>query len=577
MEDAVSDIGSLTEKKALLLIKTLRDSGVKKFFISPGSRSAPLALAAREIARGDTEVHFDERGLGFYALGFAKASRDPVAVIVTSGTAVANLFPAVAEAGQAGIPFLVLTADRPPELKQCGANQTMPQSGIFSPHTVLDIELPLSDPGFSDDYLVSSASYAVFRARSDDKGPVQINCPIREPSFSLFSPKYPERVPCVYEPTEPLPSSASFAEWSKILSSANSGILVLGSDAVETDAAPVIALAERIGFPIFSDIISGGRKIGSHDCHIEYFPMLLKLFPDIRIDTVLQIGDRIVSKTLASVIDNQTKHRLLVAPHTRRQDPSSSVTRRMQCRTDRFCNTLLSYVDFPVKRFASYWKQQSRLVEEILSEHFRKQEALTEPYLPFFFRDFPSLFLANSMPIRNADSFLFSPKGTPFLQANRGVSGIDGNIASAVGMAEGLQRPTIALIGDISCLHDLNSLSLLVKSRFPVYLVIVNNGGGGIFSFLPIAKKTEACAEMFTYEHGYSFKKAAEMFSLPFFSVNTCGELRSAFESLPGTSAVIECNTAYQTGPKDLETLYQTVKNTLCSLLEQSDVPLLVP
>ena len=566
------DIGHFTLERAHLIINTLYTLGVRYFCIAPGSRSTPLALAFSKLPKECRCVHFDERGLGFHALGFAKAAKSPVVIIVTTGTAVANLFPAIAEASLSRVPLILLSADRPSELRDCGSNQTMDQVGLFKSFTRWDIDLPLSDPLIPDSYILSTLSYAVSRSLHGPKGPVQINCMIREPSFSQKEVSYTHSSPCVYEPTQVAPLLTSFKKWANLLSLYDKGIILLGSDALDEKIAPLLSLAKKMGWPIFSDILSGGRQIGDHPYHIEHPDILLKTFPDIEIEAILQLGNSIVSKTLTKWIEKQKIPYFLVTDHPFRQDPQSKISHKMECKTDLFCTTLSSLLLEKSDSWVTFWKEKATLLKKELQSFFLEKNVFSEPFISCFFKDSPHLFLSNSMPIRDADLFIFPEKGNVSVTANRGISGIDGNIATAIGIAKALKKPLVALLGDIATLHDLNSFALLKESSTPIFFIIINNQGGGIFSFLPIAKKEEVFDEIFATEHSYSFESIAKTFSIPFFSASSCESLSEAVEQANGVSCIIECKTARKENVFNHEAIYKKMQDALCSFTEPMEV-----
>lgn len=562
------DIGTFTLERAHLIIDTLYTLGVRYFCLAPGSRSTPLALAISKLPKECRCVHFDERGLGFHALGFAKTAKTPVVIIVTSGTAVANLFPSITEASLSRVPLIVLSADRPFELRDCGANQTMDQVSLFRPFTRFEIDLSLSDPMISNSYILSTLSYAMNRSLYGPAGPVQINCMIREPSFSQNTPAYTHKTPCLYEPSQTTTSISSFSKWGKLLSCYDKGIIILGSFAVDEDITSLLSLAKKMGWPIFSDILSGGRQIGNHPLHIEHPDIILKTLPTIEIEAVLQIGNSFVSKTITTWLQKQTIPYFLVTDHPYRQDPHSQVSYRMECKTDLFCKTILSFIVEKENSWVAFWKKRSIALKEELETFFLQNKEFSEPFISYFFKDFSHIFLSNSMPIRDADLFLFSELGNPFITANRGVSGIDGNIATAIGTAKALQKPLLAILGDIATLHDLNSFALLKDSPVPVFFIIINNQGGGIFSFLPISKNEEIFDEFFATEHSYSFESIAKTFSIPFFRASSCQELDQVWQKANKMSCIIECKTTRKENVFHHEAIYKKMRNRLCSFTE---------
>lgn len=557
------DIGNLTLEKADLLLSALYSQGVCHFFLAPGSRSVPLNLAATKLPHS---IHFDERGLGFYALGYAKANKRPVAIIVTSGTAVMNLYPAIAEAFTSHIPVIILSADRPIELRDCGANQTLDQVKIFSSISHWHIDLPLSDPLLPPTYLQSSASYAVKEAMHR-LGPVHINCMIREPSFSSQE-SFLNLSSCTYEPTKVLPPISSFEAWGSKLSCYEKGVILLGMDALEKDLTPFIELAERLNWPIICDIISGGRKLGDHPLHIQHADILLKTGFTPEVDAILQIGSRIVSKTIATWIQKQSSPHFLVTNHFSRYDPGSHVLAVMQCQTADFCQGITPYLSQKASSWALSWKERSLAAKKELNLFFDENTLFSEPSIAHFFQDVEHLFLANSMPIRDADLFLFSNKTT--FWASRGVSGIDGNIATVIGLAKALEKPIVALLGDMTALHDINSLALISQVETPIYFIIINNHGGGIFSFLPIADKKSFCDEVFSIDPSYSFTHLSHGFGLPAFSVSSHEELEKVWQKVQGKSCLIECITDRKQNVLYHEQIYQRIQECFISKLVES-------
>lgn len=563
-------LSHLNSERAQLIIDTFYKQGVRFFCLAPGSRSTPLAIAIAEHPEIESTVHFDERGLGFYALGIAKSTKSPVVILVTTGTAVANLFPAVMEAHLSRIPLIILSADRPPELRDCGANQTADHVKFFGSLVRWDVDFAFSDPLSSTEYLTSTVSYAVACSRKNPPGPVQVNCMIREPFISLLEQKPISSSSCVYEPSYSIPDHSSFILWAELLASKKKGILILGSDAIESEDLPSFLLfAEKLRWPIFSDIISGGRSIGNHPLHIEYFELILKSNPELTVETILQIGNRFVSKPLQQWIDRQKDLvYLLVVNHPFRQDPLHKVSRKMECATSFFCTTLFSRIEENKDSWASFWKQQSLEIKDELKNSFQTMASFSE--LTLFqslssYTTFLPFYLSSSMPIRNADLLFFPEAGSPLLFCNRGASGIDGNIATAAGLSKGLRKPLVAILGDLASLHDLNSFALASKSLTPILFIVINNQGGGIFSFLPVAEKKEIFEPFIAVAHNYAFESIAQMFSLKYKQVESLEEWDIGWEetSKSPVSCLIECKTSRHSNVNDHQKLIEKVRSRL--------------
>lgn len=509
-----------------LIIHQLYKHGVHHFCLAPGSRSTPLAVAVPEEGV-PYSTHFDERGLGFYALGLAKGSGRPVAIIVTSGTAVGNLMPAVMEAWHDHVPLIVLTADRPPELRDCSANQTTDQVKIFSSFVHWQVDLPCPFPG-GERYLASAMSYGVHLAVRH-RGPIHLNCMFREPLYAS-----PESLPNM-QATKYLPHHPDVSGTAETLADELSrherGIIICG-DQTDREA---LSLAEHLQWPLFAEVNSGLRGMASTTA-IPYYEHILKSGCGLVPTAVLHCGGRLISKTLMEWCQKLGVQLYAhVDGRPGRLDPYHIATHRIYADAGAVSSAL-------IKRLSSHgdtswlmeWKTHSSLIGQALREHLDAQDQCTEPGLMHELRGKidtrHSLFLANSMPIRDANFFLFPNEDMGPVFANRGLSGIDGNIATAAGLAKGTGKPTIAVIGDLAALHDLNSLSLIEKSNVPVLLIVINNRGAGIFSFLPNIAKSPHFEEIFAHRHEWEFEGGAGMFSLPYQGASTREDLNAVLE-----------------------------------------------
>ncbi len=521
----IEDSGFYNVKNAKALLYHLIESGVEHFCMSPGSRSTPLVLALNCFDKAKKMVHFDERGMAFLALGIAKASNKPVALFVTSGTAVANLFPAVMEAHATRTPLIIITADRPQEKLSLGSNQTVDQAKIFSTYVHKAFDLSFSDPFITEKHLSGIASYAAY-----SKGPVHINCQFREPLFS--SKKVPDPIlkATHYEKSSSIPTEGALKKWGQLLSSKTKGVIVLGANALNEEA--IFMLGEKLKWPILIDVLSQSRQ--KHSASISYYNLLLEGME--KPECILHLGDVLVSKHLQEYL--KAPHYLLVADHSLRHDPLHAVTHRLECAPSLFCEGVLPYIEPQnTPHFFSLFKEREMFLRETLENYFNALQEITEPSIFWELQKklkYP-VFLPNSMPIRDADTFFFPDAAIPIF-ANRGVSGIDGNIATAAGIAEGLKSPILAIFGDVAALHDLNSLALIKKSKYPIICLIINNQGGGIFSFLPIAERTDLLEDFFATAHSFDFEHAARFFDLPY-----SNELSKCFEN--PVSQIIEIKT----------------------------------
>lgn len=492
------------------IIDQLVQQGVHHFCMAPGSRSTPLVVAAAAHKQVTLHVHYDERGLGFFALGLAKAGRQPAAIIVTSGTAVGNLLPSVMEAHHASIPMIVLTADRPHELRDCGANQTTDQVKIFQPFMRWQADLPCA---LHESYFRSVLAQGYFYACHNPPGPVHINCPFRDPlykpavSFSLGKPLKIQFPRCAVPPQK---------------SPHAKGLILIGSLPHPEDVLPVLQLATRRKWPVCADILSNARCFPMGN-QIKYHDWLEKPRPDL----ILHFGERMTSKKILEWMKEIKAEIVHISPFPFLQDPARILTSRVQADIAEFC---LAFDAPEAEDWLSSWEDREPIFEEggpLTEAHAMK--AISHILPPDF-----GLFLANGMPIRDGDQFLF-PKTCRGFFGNRGLSGIDGNIATAAGLAE--EMPILAIIGDQAALHDLNSLPLLKKTKYPIILLISNNFGGGIFHHLPISKDPQF-ETLWANAHTLSFTEAAKLYDIPYFPFDC---LEQAFQS--SQSSIIELTT----------------------------------
>lgn len=549
-----------------LIIEELIRNGIEYFCLAPGSRSSPLAVAVATNPRAKSFVHFDERALAFHALGYASATRKACAVITTSGTAAANLFPAIIEASKKKLPLVILTADRPPELRYTGASQTIDQVKMFGEYVRWQFDMPCPTTDIPANFVLTTIDQAVFRANGELKGPVHLNCMYREPLF-----KNGREQACLF-PTDlkrwqnaRTPYTSYFRsgdtykryvspETIQKIRGIKKGIIVVGKLAGKRERKSVLALAEKLNWPVFPDVTSGLRLGNTHPNVIHYFDQIL-LSPihsgsvlTAKVDGILHLGGRITSKRWYDYIEQtRPSEYIMVLNHPLRNDPLHGVTLRVQARVDDFCDVLTKKVTKgKVNPFLSSLQKINARIDGIVEEYFGKATQLSEAAAArLVTRHIPvdsGLFLASSLPIRHADMY-GDPSGSAVtLGANRGASGIDGTVASACGFAAGLGRPVTLLIGDLALLHDLNSLAMLKTTPQPLIIVALNNDGGGIFSFLPIAQFKNGFEKFFGTPHGLNFASAAEMFDLNYANPASAQEFVHAYKIAlqSRTSTIIE-------------------------------------
>ncbi|MBS0628989.1 MAG: 2-succinyl-5-enolpyruvyl-6-hydroxy-3-cyclohexene-1-carboxylic-acid synthase [Verrucomicrobia bacterium] len=537
--------GQLTTEWGKTIVDQLVQQGVTYFCLSPGSRSTPLTMAVAENPDVTSFVHFDERGSAFHALGYAKASGKPAAVIVTSGTALGNLLPAIMEAKYAHVPLIILTSDRPAELRDVMANQTCDQIKIFADSVNYFFDLPTPTTKLPEQFLATTIAQLVSQSTYPIKGPVQLNCPFAEPFFNEAPAQAKSLIAPSYTMPEVTLNESQIEKWSSTLGEIEKGVIILGANG---SCKAVDLLAEKLGWPIFADINSSHRHLASPHV-VPYYHHIIKSLPELKVDAVLHFGDALVSK-FVMLWEAQQERVIHVAPHANRCDPLHCVTDRVICEPQFFCEKVSQSLEN-----RKGWFDYS-ISPEI------DTDILTEPSIFKELENHPTaLFIANSMPIRDGEMFFFPKKPRGPIFANRGLSGIDGNIATCAGIAH--HMPLIAVIGDQTFLHDLNSLAQLKKTKHPVKLIVVNNGGGGIFSFIAIGERKDLLDTYFAAAHQWQFEKAAELFGLPYCTPLTPAELGEALKT--EDSCLIEIKTNRQENLALHKQIDNQVKNQLCS------------
>ena len=535
---------------AHLIVEELARCGVDFFCVAPGSRSTPLVAALAENPKAQSLVHFDERGTAFAALGYARATGRPAAWITTSGTAVANGLPAVVEAATDGVPMILLTADRPPELRQTGANQTIDQPDIFGDFVRWRFDLPAPSLGVAPASVLTTVDQAVYRAGRSPKGPVHLNLMFREPLIpgpgeNETQADVPKRWRATDEPytryatTQPAVDEAEVEVLWERLRPVERGLVVAGRLASRAQGEAVEGLANLLGWPLLPDVGSQVRLGGSGRSAAFYDVLLADgAFAEAHgPEAVLHFGGRALSKRLEGfVASHRPDPYVVVREHPFRLDPGHLATHSVESGIEAFCATLGEAASGRPSRAdtASWtvgWRNASERVGSVLDRALAGRERLDEPLVARLvsgeIHGGHGLVVASSMPVRDLDAFAVAGGAGVPVVANRGASGIDGTVATAAGFARGTGRPVTLLIGDLALLHDLNSLAML--RGLPVTVVVLNNDGGGIFSFLPVSGHKTFFEPFFGTPQGVGFGNAAAMFGLRYEGPGSTGEFLSAY------------------------------------------------
>lgn len=553
-----------------LIVDELVRSGVDMFCLAPGSRSTPLTMAVAAHPKARHVMHFDERGTAFCALGYGRARGRPAAWITTSGTAVANGLPAVVEAATDGVPLLLITADRPPELRDTGANQTIDQVKLFGAYVRWQFDLPVPTTEVDPAMVLTTVDQAVYRAQRTPRGPVHLNCMFREPlapdpddpgNDGAPVPRRRDLRPfTTYTPTRAAVDPDAIEQLWASLRDVERGIVVAGRLDSFAQADAVRWLADVLGWPLLPDVTSQLRlgRAGYAETRVGYYDLILadEAFRDgVRPDAVLHVGGRSTSKRLMHFLQQVQPHPyVVVRDDPARLDPNHQVTLRVEADVISFCRHLAERVQAEADRpppgaWRDVWKAASGAAGRHLDAFFAQQTTLSEPLVArCISRTIPEghgLCLASSMPVRDMDMFALLDGAPAFVAANRGASGIDGTIATAAGLVLGLEGPVTLVVGDLALLYDLNSLALLRQLPAPLVVVAVNNHGGGIFSFLPVARHADVFEPFFGTPHDLDFASAAGLFGIDYARPQTPEALEEVYRAAcrRATSTLIEVTT----------------------------------
>lgn len=519
-------ISVFNRRWAAVLLETLTRHGVQDVCIAPGSRSTSLTLEAADNPKLTCHTHFDERGLGHLALGIAKVSKAPVAVIVTSGTAVANLYPALIEASLTGEKLVLLTADRPPELIDCGANQAICQDNIFSHFPNSSLSLPRPTPEISAAWLASTVDQAMAELT---QGALHINCSFAEPLYGGDPTAYAEwsamlgdwwksdKPWLISGAEQTIVQQADWENWQK-----RRGIVVAARMSAE-EGKQVAEWAKTLGWPVLADILScSGQPLPCADLWLNN-PKAQSLLAQAEI--VVQFGSNLTGKRMLQWQANcKPQEYWLIDCVSGRRDPANHRGRRLVADISKW---LQLHPAQPNESWAAgltdiAHKVQAHITQQ-LADNFG--EAQMASRLDRLLPENGIFWAGNSLIVRLIDALAQLPADYP-VYSNRGASGIDGLLSTAAGVQRSANKPMLAVIGDISALYDLNSLALIGQSTAPTVLIVVNNDGGSIFSLLPTPELERE--RFYRMPHGLSFEHAAAMFGLSYAKPQGWHELQTA-------------------------------------------------
>jgi 2-succinyl-5-enolpyruvyl-6-hydroxy-3-cyclohexene-1-carboxylate synthase len=548
----------MTATDTYLLLRAFCDElarcGMQHACTSPGSRCTPIVLSLVREQRISSWSHLDERCAGFFALGAAKVSGRPVAVTCTSGTAAANLAPAVIEARWARVPLLVLTADRPAELRDVGAGQTIDQLKLYGDAVKWFFEVGVHDATPERlRWIRTLACRAFWTACHGVPGPVHLNFPVREP-LVLDEPLPDDATGRShghpYVVTEP---EAGVSPPARGPGPHPSGRLVVVAGAGTPDPATLAEYAARVGIPLLADPLSGARRGPAAVAHYDLLLRAPSFTAASRPEFIFRLGDLPTSKPLRAWLASlDDVSQVAFDPDRTWQDPASVVGMRIR-------SAIPMPEDLEVEPgWLDRWTGPDRAVgaavDQVLGEQL--SEPMVARRLAGWLDPDASLFVASSMPIRDVEEFLPAAGAGPQILANRGANGIDGTVSSAFGVAAATGRRVVLLIGDVALAYDIGGLLAGRRYHLALTIVLLNNDGGGIFDFLPVATAQEphgpdarqVFEEHVATPHGLDFAKAAVLYGCSYERAAGAAQLEAAVKrslTSPGT-AIIEVRTDRQ-------------------------------
>lgn len=537
-------------KHVQLLIQSLVNQGVNHFVVSPGSRSTPIALLLAEYVahvNSDVAVHIavDERDAAFFALGLAKDQQKPVALLATSGTATANYLPAIAEAQLSHVPLIVLTTDRPQELRHVGAPQTIQQVDLYGEHVKRALELTLQDDHADvASYISYATQHLVHDAIMQPTGPIQINLPLRKPLMPDLDTVWPRVDQQVFL------SGSNHVDVTALkgLLTDKKVALFVGPQEETWSVEKFADLATRWQVPVIADVLSNVRGQSLAMAGIDVLLSADAIPTEAVPDVVIRFGGTPVSGRVLPWLKDHDVLEIQVGIQHISHDHSRHTTINIVSSTDEALNALRAIDLVPNVDFLATWQNTQVMLADVQRvKNVDNVNELTEMSVAKALTDVSEneqIFLANSMVIRDFDNY-WQPKVSVKTMANRGANGIDGTVASAVGMAMNGQKTWLP-IGDLTLFHDMNGLMLARQHNVDLTLVVTNNNGGGIFSFLPQSQADDYFDEMFGTPQNLDIQKMADLYDAAYHLITSEDELQSLVNTTWQGLRILEVQTDRQ-------------------------------
>ncbi|HVB72146.1 MAG TPA: 2-succinyl-5-enolpyruvyl-6-hydroxy-3-cyclohexene-1-carboxylic-acid synthase [Ktedonobacteraceae bacterium] len=548
----------------------LQRAGVRNVVICPGSRSTPLALAFAARTGIRVWMQVDERSAAYFGLGMARQLRQPVALLCTSGTAAANFMPAIVEAKLTHVPLLVLTADRPHELRDNGAPQSIDQNRLYGTYVKWFVEVALPEAtNAALRYIRTLAARATATIKAIPAGPVHLNFPFREPLTPEPIPGQslppveqrdliawqgrPDNAPYVEVREAPpaAPAAGAIEHLMEMTRGARRGLIIAGPNDDPALIEPVVRLARRLGYPVLADPLSQLR-CGRHDramvlSSYDAFLRIDSFIENAQPELILRFGAMPTSKPLLLYLKRYASCPIVVIDgHGGWEEPTQLASELIHANPAVLCQSLVAALDQykpdtseeiqpgASQQWLATWQVADEVTRQTLQHAIQDFNELFEgrvfSELAGLLSDNTMLYIGNSMPVRDLDTFFWcSTRRIRFL-GNRGANGIDGVVSSALGVSAGAgqNEPAVLVLGDLSFFHDLNGLLAARMHQLNLTIVLINNDGGGIFSFLPQAAYPEHFEQLFGTPTGLDFRLAVQMYGGQFQKVDSWEQFRKA-------------------------------------------------
>lgn len=553
-------------------VETIKQAGVQDIVMCPGSRSTPLAYAFAKSEGFQFYRQIDERSAGYFALGIAKAKKNPVVLLCTSGTAAANFFPAIVEAYYARVPLLVVTADRPHELREVGAPQAIDQLHLYGKHVKWTVDFPLPEKDVANlAFVERHIQRAVSTSKAFPMGPVHINVPFREPLLLDMEQALPTVNMQVPEIGKLVPSEEFLVWYKDILQNEEKGLFIVGDSLPTTDG--FWEFAKMVQWPVLVDPLSNLRTSVPDDCMdlcVDQYDAILKndaFKKEAGPNVVIRFGAQPVSKPLMLFLKAcKPKVFIVVDESPLFRDSLHIATHHVQVEAE---SLWIKALEKAASSYTNSWSQANEIATKHVNNYIQNEsdEGALAGMLFEKLPDMSYLFASSSMPIRDVDTFFNKTTKDILLYANRGTNGIDGVVSSALGAQAALDRPGYLLIGDLAFLHDLNGLVVTRFHPTDMTIIVMNNDGGGIFSYLSQSTETNYFEQLFGTPTGLEFSHIAAMYNAQYTAVHSKEGFKDALaEEKSKDIRIIEVFTNRQVNTETHRKLWTDISKELDSV-----------